>query len=124
MQALRELDRELLGVFKQELTNAGDLVRDDARTKMAQQGARRGKEKSWAFSASGFQTRVRTSSKTSALVVVAQSKRSSRIQQRRRPNWGGILMRKGLLPARTAKLDAVASRVEQGVGRLLDRHGF
>jgi len=121
LQSLSVVNHELYAALLVGLEHVGDSIRDDARTKFADwgSGGSPGRAASFVRAAEGFDTRVRPNTKTSAIVGVGQSIRKSRDLARRRSNFGDLMMRKALLPARNEKLDEAYLLLETEVSELL-----
>ncbi len=124
-QALRVTDPEVFEALVVGLHKVGEVIRTGARQRFVTYGhEQQGHRHSFTESADTFETRVRAGGQAQALVHVGQRRRSSRIQQRRRPNYGGLQMKHALLPARTASLELAQELLEQEVHQLLVKHGF
>lgn len=125
-QALAVIDTDVLQQLESWLYPAGRVVEVDARRRFSAAGANRGpsRAESWAHSAESYETRVRVGGQALSLVVVAQRRRSSRTQQKRRPNYGGLQMRYGLLPARAEQIGVVEQIMERHVAGNLRKHGL
>lgn len=123
-QAFAVIDREMLGNLVRWLEPVGGVVEREARRKFIQYGSDKGNPASFVKSAESFETRVRAGGQALALVLVGQHRRSSRDVLRRRPNWGGLQMKHGLLPARAAKISEAAEILEVSVWRNLKARGF
>jgi hypothetical protein len=128
-QALRATQIELYSALEAGLTKSGDIVRDDARQMFIQWGtggvarsASRGA--GIAKAAEGFKTLFRPNTSTMSIVSVAQTLRRSKDMHRRRSNFGDLMMRKALLPARNQDMAKVVAVLETEVGALLHEHGF
>lgn len=123
LSALKAVDVDLLAQVKDSLGEAGGVVRDRARTLFVEHFANDGRSLVSAMSvvntASGFEARVRVGPQ--AVLVVAQSLPS---KTRKRGDWGGDMMRRGLVPARTETIGEVTEMIENGVADLLHRNGF
>ena len=126
LQSLAVLDHELYDAVVAGLTKTGDAVREDATAKFATwgSGGSPGRAASFVRAAEGFDTRVRPLTSTSAVVTVGQSLRKSRDLPRRRPNFGDLMMRKALLPARNEKLEEAAAIFNTEVTELIHANGF
>jgi len=135
-QALRIVDAELYASMVAGLKEVGEVIRRDARSKFIDYGAgvrplgqraaysSEGRAASFVKAADGFQTLVRVNTSTMALVSVGQTNRSSRDLLRRRRNFGDLMMRHGLLPAREESMEQAATVLEESIGTLLTTHGF
>ena len=110
-QALRETDKGLLAELQADLGKVGDVVRDEARTLFDHIDVK---------TASGFETRVRATSRAGGLVTVEQSLRKT---TGLRPDYGGTQV-KYMLEAREEKLGEAADILENGAEKLLKEHGF
>lgn len=110
VRALRVLEADVLPELKRDMGRVGDVVRDDARRRFEHIDTK---------TAGGFETRVRLGG--GALVVVGQSLRKT---TGKRPDYGARQMTEALLPARAAKRDEAVRILEDGAGRLLQKHGF
>jgi hypothetical protein len=128
-QALRATQLDLYAALEVGLTKSGDIIRDDARQMFIQWGtggvaasARRGAGITKA--AEGFKTLFRPNTSTMAIVSVSQTIRRSRDLHRRRSNFGDLMMRKALLPARNQDMGKVVSVLDTEVAVLLHEHGF
>ena len=122
-KALKEIDLGLFEELKGDLEDVGNIVRDEAARLFVAYGRERGREHSFAVSASSFETRVRTQS-AAGVVVVGQGRRKSTNTSRNRSNWGGLEMTKGLLPGRERGIKEAERVLEQGAVRLLRNNGF
>lgn len=129
-QALRVTSVELYGEMVAGLAEAGDVIRRAARSDFIVYGASTGsgfgdaRAAGFVRAADGFQTLVRTNTSTMALVSVAQTRRRTPVMQMRRSNFGDLMMRHALLPARGSHMEEAAAIVDRRVGGLLERHGF
>lgn len=104
IMALKKADSELKPMFEAKLKKAAEAVAAEAerRTdKYTGRGPIRGRLR-------GF-------------TAVAESRARSRGL---RPDFGSLIMRKGLLPARTAKMKETIKSVEQGLDLLGASNGF
>lgn len=125
IQSLRGVDNKLIFEMEHALEEIGDVVRDDARQRFVAHFADRPSERS-AISvertAAGFQTQVRgVHVGRVARVGVGQKLRKV---TGKRPDWGGDMVKFGLLPARNAHQAQAAEMLEAGVFDLLHQHGF
>lgn len=114
VQGLRELQRdfrrmssELAKDLRSELREAGDIVRDDARPRMAGYSGK---------TAAGFRTVVRARG-------VAVEQRLGRTTGKR-PDFGALQMREALVPALDAKQDEVVDRLDRMLDHLAGENGF
>ena len=126
LQSLSVVNHEMYQTVMLGLTKVGDNVLDDARGKFSDwgSGGSPGRTASFVKAAEGFDTRVRPMTKTSAVVTVGQSLRKSRDLPKRRSNFGDLMMRKALLPARNEKLEESYLLLETEVAELLHSQGF
>lgn len=115
VKGLKELDRafgrmakDLRTELRQELTAAGRIVSDDARSRFAGTDAR---------SAMGMRPRIRGG----ARVVVEQRRRKTTGQH---PEFGALQMRRAFLPALASKRGEVERRLERMVDQLGNDNGF
>lgn len=115
VKGLRELTRDLNRLSKEvskevrdELKEAGDIVRTEASSRFASISPR---------SAAGYRTRVRRA----GLVVVEQSRR--RVTGRR-GDYGALQMRRALAPAVASKEGEVVNRIDRMLERLGNSNGF
>jgi hypothetical protein len=116
-QALKEVDRGLLDSLRINLKVAGDVVRDETRQLLTGGAAR---TESLQKTAEGIETRVRLGGQSTALLVVAQSLRKTTGQH---PEFGSLQVRT-MLEAEHEKEHDVEGILVEGVGHLLERHGF
>lgn len=125
-QALRIVDRSLFDVMVGGLREVGEIIRRDARSRFVDYGSDGGEGRAASFvkAADGFQTLVRVNTSTMALVSVGQTRRRSTDLLRRRSNFGDLMMRHALLPARGESMELAATTLENTVGVLLTEHGF
>ncbi len=126
VQALRTIKYELFEALLAGLKQAGEIIQRDARHRFIDYGSggSAGRAASFVKAADGFQTLVRPNTSTMALVTVGQTLRSTSNQPRRRPNFGGLMVRKALLPARDASIGEAYAVVDANVATLLQSHGF
>ena len=126
LQSLRVVQAELYATMVAGLKEVGEVVRKDARRRFIDYGISNhpGRATGFVKAADGLQTLVRPNTSTMALVSVGQTLRSSRYQPRRRPNFGDLMMRHSLLPARGAGLVEAEAVMDETVGGLLARNGF
>ena len=104
IRALKSAQSELKPMFEEKLRKAAERVAEEAerRTdKYTGRGPIRGRLR-------GF-------------TAIAESRARSRGI---RPDFGSLIMRKGLLPARTAKMDETIRSVEEGLDLLAAGNGF
>lgn len=111
---LREFERAILlseGKLREgvplALHEAGEIVAKDVRPRLAPYSE---------ATAAGVVTQVSKSRSYAGTVYVLQSRRKTRVLARRRPNYGGLQMRHGFLPALSAK----APEVELALEALVD----
>jgi hypothetical protein len=104
MQALQLADKGSRKAVRDELRQAGELVRSDAVALFAPVDAR---------SAAGYRTRVRQTG-----VVVEQSLRKT---TGRHPEYGKLQMQRALLPSLQANEAATVREMEQALDRICDR---
>lgn len=123
-QSLREINYSVFTEMVAGLKEVGDVVRSRARSRFIAYGFEKeidkGRATGFVKAADGFQTLVRPNTSTMALVSVGQTLRSTRVQPRRRPNFGDLMMRKALLPARNETLEDAAAVLEARVLRLVN----
>jgi hypothetical protein len=115
VEGLRELRRDFGRMSKtlkrdldKQLRQAGQVVADDARPRLARYDVR---------SAAGIGVRVRGGGR----VVVEQKRR--RVTGKR-PDYGSLQMREALVPAVEAKQGEVERNLERMLDNLADRNGF
>lgn len=108
LKALRELEPVVLRELKQAFGQIAEHVTRDARLRF-----RRYNEQS----AYGFAGSVRQS----GLVVVQQTRRKT---TGLRPDFGALMMRKALLPARASKMEETVRVSENAVNAALKATGF
>lgn len=120
LQALAVVDEQLSKTLKVGLRKSGEVIEIESRRRFVAYGGT-----PW-FEQSGesFETRVRAGGQATAIVVVGQRRRSTSDQLRRRPSWGGLQVKHGLLPGREARLAETAEILEREVASELRRHGF
>lgn len=125
-QALRIVDAGLFEAVTAGLKEVGEVIRRDASARFVDYGSNgnEGRAASFAKAADGFQTLVRTNTSTMAIVSVGQTRRKSRDLLRRRSNFGDLMMRHALLPARDESMAEAAELLENTVGVLLTDQGF
>ncbi len=125
-QALRTINYELYAEVVAGLREVGEVIRKDARNRFVTYGAGGSEARAATFvqAADGFQTLVRPNTSTMAIVSVSQTRRRTGDLPRRRSNFGDLMMRKALLPARGESMDEAAAVMEAAVGGLLAKHGF
>lgn len=125
-QALRIVDQELYLAMVAGLKEVGEIIRRDARSKFIDYGAdgSEGRAASFVRAADGLQTLVRVNTSTMALVTVGQTLRTTRYIPQKRPNFGDLMMRHGLLPARNESMEQATVALDRQVGSLLASHGF
>jgi hypothetical protein len=126
LQALRIVEYDLYRTMLAGLKTAGEIVRRSARQRFADYGSGGSAARTASFlkAADGFQTLVRPNTSTMAIVSVGQTLRSTVYQPRRRPEFGGLMMRKALLPARGASMGEAVAALDAEVVTLLHTHGF
>lgn len=95
-RALKRYDRDLQKQFDRQLLEAGKVVSDDARGRLAVASP---------YSAAGIRPRVRGFGR----VVVEQSRRRTTGM---RPDWGVHVMERALLPAVDDKQEEVVAHLE------------
>jgi|SRR6185369_3815104 len=118
-QSLRELNAGLLEELRDELARRAEPVRADAQRLFAHwrtEGVSAATAASYERTAAGFEVRVRPFA--GVAVVVAQ--RLSSVTGRR-GDYGGLEMRKALLPARWAHLAQIAEGLEARVAQLMEQ---
>jgi hypothetical protein len=115
IEGLRELERafrasedDLRRELQRELNEAGKIVAEDARGRLARYSAR---------SAGGIRSRIKRRTE----VVVEQRRRRT---TGRRPDWGSFQMREVLIPARSARIREVEQRLENMLDRIGRANGF
>lgn len=123
--SLKLTDVELLADLEEAMRSIGDVVRDDARQRFTTHFSIRTNAKSALsveHTADNFETRLRgfTIGNTVS-VFVGQRLRSV---TGKRGDWGGEMMRFGLVPARDEKINQAAALLEETVFGTLQRHGF
>lgn len=104
IMALKRAESDLKPMFEGELKRAADVVAGEASSRVSKYrgvGPIRGRLK-------GF-------------TAIAESRARSRGI---RPDFGSLLMRRGLLPARSTKMNETIRRVELALDRLGERNGF
>jgi hypothetical protein len=111
MRGLNQVDEEIVRDMKDEMMNAGELVRKDAAQRFSEFDR---------FSAQGFKTRVRPYSLQSTITIEQNLRKTTG----KHPEWGALQMTKALIPARVAQTDVVVQRLEKVVDRVLKTHGF
>lgn len=121
LQAFAITDRLLFEDLLVGLHKTGEVIRVAARHEFVAYGAGR---PSFLQSAESFETRVRAGGAAHAIVFVGQRRRSSRDQLKRRPNYGGLQMKHGFLPARAAVLLEAEEVLVEEVMRPLKARGF
>ena len=125
VQALRGVDDHLLTTLDTSMREIGDVVRDDARERFVAHFSQRSSVASAlsiSRTAENFQTQSRgITSGTTVRVAVGQKLRKV---TGKRPDWGGEMMKFGLVPARDEKQEQAAEILESGVYGLLHYHGF
>ncbi len=128
LQSLAIVDHELYGALLVGLEHVGEVVRAKSSSDFIEYGQSLGgspaKEASFVHTAEGFDTRVRPNTSTMAVLGIGQRMRKSRDLPRRRPNWGDLQMRHGLLKARAEKLEEAYGILETEVTELLHANGF
>lgn len=107
-RAFKRYDDDLKRELEDELVAAGEIVASDARQRFSLIDVK---------SASGFKSKT----KGFGRVVVQQSLRKGR---NRRRNYGGLQMRRGLLPAVEANEAKVIKAVEGMLDRIGRENGF
>jgi hypothetical protein len=107
-RALKDYDEDLKRELEQELKDAADIVRTDARRRFSTIDVR---------SAAGFRPRV----KGFGRVLVEQSRRRSTGQ---RPDFGSLQMRRALIPAVYDNRERVMDAVENMLDRIGLQEGF
>lgn len=119
VKALKEVAPVVERELNAELKAVGEIVASDAARRFAALPAHGSPATagSYRFTAAGFKSRVRAG----GLVTVEQTRRR---KSGRRGDYGALMMRRALIPARTAHLEEVAARAEVAVGRALARAGF
>jgi hypothetical protein len=119
VKALHEIQPAIESEFNAELKAIGEVVASDAARRFAGLPAHGSPATAASYrrTASGFKSRVRAGGR----VTVEQTRRR---KTGRRGDYGGLMMRRALLPARAAHLDEAAERAERAVGRALSRAGF
>jgi len=125
VQALKITEPDVFRDLEEQMRQIGDVVRDDARHLFTTRFRERTSAKSAlsvARTAENFETRVRgfTIGNTVS-VFVGQRLRSV---TGRRGDWGGEMMRFGLVPARDRNIDQAARLLDETVAGTLHRHGF
>ena len=125
-QALRVVNHELFDALMVGLREVGEIVRKDARRRFVDYGIAQHPKRAVSFidAADGFDTLVRPNTSTMAIVSVQQKHRRSSDMPRRRANFGDLMMRHALLPARNAGLPEAEEVLDREVVALLARHGF
>ncbi len=103
LRATAKADKETKAVVRDKLKEAADVVRVEASRLFAPISAK---------SAGGYRVRARTTG-----VVVEQSLRKT---NKLHPTYGGLQMRRALVPALEAKSSEVERRLEQAVDDLAD----
>lgn len=121
LQALAITDRMLFEDLLVGLHKTGEVIRGEARKMFVAYAEGR---PSFIESASTFETRVRAGGAAQAIVFVGQRRRSSRVQSKRRPNYGSLQMKHAFLPARTAALAEAEEVLLREVYGTLKAHGF
>lgn len=106
-KAFKNYDAELKRELDQELRAAGEIVASEARQRFSAIDAR---------AARGFVPKVRGFGR----VIVLQRIRS----KHKRPDFGSLQMRKGLLPAMADNEDRVIAKVEDILDTIGRREGF
>lgn len=118
LRALKLSDADTYKAVAEGLAEVGVLVRDDAQERFRDYGGT-DVAATHAITAEGLKVRVRTSG-AFGLVQVEQSKRKTTSEH---PEYGGAVMRHGLLPARTAELARAERTLEARVVGVLRQHG-
>jgi hypothetical protein len=107
-RALKDYDEDLKRELEQELKDAGDIVRTEARRRFSAIDVR---------SAAGFRPRVRGFGR----VVVEQSRRRT---SGLRGDFGSLQMRRALIPAVADNQGRVLEAVESMLDRIGRQEGF
>ena len=125
-QALRVVNEELFAALMVGLREVGEIVRKDARKRFINYGIAQHPKRAVSFvdAADGFDTLVRPNTSTMAIVSVTQKHRRSGDMPRRRSNFGDLMMRHALLPARDDGLPEAEEVLDREVVALLARNGF
>lgn len=123
-QALRETDRGLADRLKAALGDVGEVAREEAEVQfLANLGKHHRSERSQASierTARGFHVRVRLS-RGGSLVSVEQNIRK---KTGRRPDYGGLQVKDGLIPGRDRTIPEATRILERDVVGLLKDHGI
>lgn len=115
VKGLRELQRDLKKLEKETpkeidrgLKEAGDVVRDDARPRLARYDAR---------SAAGLRTRTRGFGQVSVEQRLGKT-------TGQHPEFGVLIMQRALIPALTDNQEEVVRKVDAIIGKLAGETGF
>lgn len=120
-QSLRTVNVGLYTALLSGLESAGRIVQADAETRFVQWG---GDRPGISKAAGGFRVLVRPNTSTMAILSVGQTLRRSSDLPRRRSNFGDLMMRKALLPARRERMPDVVTAIDGGVTQLLRESGL
>lgn len=123
-QALRDVNAGLYETLLTGLREVGEVIRKEGARRFLEYGAGEEREASFTRGAAGLRTLVRPNTSRMALVTVAQTVRRSSTMGARRSNFGDLMMRHGLIPARGDKLGEAYAIVDTEVAALLHEHGF
>jgi hypothetical protein len=123
-QALHEVNVGLYEALLAGLREVGEVIRGESARRFLDYGASEGREASFARGADGLGVLVRPNTSRMAIVSVAQTVRRSGDLGARRSNFGDLMMRKALIPARRDGLDEAAALLDSEVADLLHEHGF
>lgn len=107
-RAFKRLESDVAKEIESELREAGKIVADDARRRLAPVSP---------YSAMGIRPRVRGFGR----VEVEQSRRRT---TGTRPDWGDLIMKRDLLPALSQNEEKIVQSIDRMLGRLGGEQGF